>query len=185
MEALRKELGENKGLKVYLWNAMCHPEIGYEDLRSLLEFCRLLYEPIDQATVVLKLPRYWKLHNLGKVGHPCLCSAAMLLTWRQGKLKFTQTRKTRQKPIEKWKPKAGFSIPAPAASRPIKLKLMNSSVKQTSMPSSTPTPPPPIQAQPQPQPPSRRPSHTPAFANEVPAPQRKPSSHKITLKLKR
>lgn len=176
MEALRKELGGHQGLKLYLWNAICHPEIGYEDLKALLEFCRLLYDPIDNATVILRLPRYWKVQYLGKVRDLIRHGNHADIT--QGKLKFAQTNKVRKKPIEKWKPKGGFTAPAPMPNRPLKLKLTNSSAKQSSVVSSaTPTPPPQSSVP--------RKSQTPSFPIESSNQARKPNSGKITLKLKR
>ncbi|KAL8243616.1 hypothetical protein R6Q59_009874 [Mikania micrantha] len=157
MEALRKELGQHKALKTYLWNAVCHPEIGYEDLKALLEFCKLLYEPIDTARVILPLPRYWKVQALGK-----------------GKLKFSRTNKVRRKPMEKWQPKAkaATTVPEPTVTRPIKLKLS----AKPPISSTTPTPPPNIISRPPPPPPQQQSSQ-----DSIP----KPTSQKITLKLKR
>ncbi|OAL39527.1 hypothetical protein AYO20_01397 [Fonsecaea nubica] len=87
VKALREDLGQNDFLKSALWNAICYDQITLEDLQTLLDFCRLLYEPVNQVKVALRMPRYWKVHNLGK-----------------GKLKFSETRKVRNKPVLKWQP---------------------------------------------------------------------------------
>jgi transcription initiation factor TFIID subunit 2 len=67
MAALKKELGSHELLKEALWNAVCYDQITLEDLQTLLEFCRLVYEPKDEMKVTLRLPRYWRVENLGKV----------------------------------------------------------------------------------------------------------------------
>ncbi|KIW81221.1 hypothetical protein Z517_04246 [Fonsecaea pedrosoi CBS 271.37] len=87
VKALREDLGQNEFLKLALWNAICYDQITLEDLQTLLDFCRLLYEPVNEVKVSLRMPRYWKVQNLGK-----------------GKLKFSETRKVRNKPVLKWQP---------------------------------------------------------------------------------
>lgn len=65
--ALKKELGDDPALKAALWNAVSYDQITLEDLQTTLDFCRLLYEPVDEMKVTLRLPRYWKVENQGKV----------------------------------------------------------------------------------------------------------------------
>ncbi|EXJ80773.1 hypothetical protein A1O3_07057 [Capronia epimyces CBS 606.96] len=144
MAALKQELGDNHVLQSALWDAVCYDQITLEDLQTLLDFCRLLYEPINRMRVTLRLPRYWRVDNLGK-----------------GKLKFSQTRRVRSKPVSKWQPAVpvppGRPAPVLPPARPVAtpasgLKLtfkMGSS--QSSNP--TPTPPPPAPAPPPPPPP--------------------------------
>ena len=66
-EALKAELSTNEAMKQFLWDAICYPDIGLDDLQPLLEFCRLLYEPVDSAKVALQYPRYWRVEKTGKV----------------------------------------------------------------------------------------------------------------------
>ncbi|OAP60085.1 hypothetical protein AYL99_05087 [Fonsecaea erecta] len=94
VKALREDLGKNDALKSALWNAICYDQITLEDMQTLLDFCRLLYEPVNEVKVTLYLPRYWKVQNLGK-----------------GKIKFSRTSKVRKKPMQKWQP-----APPPTAS---------------------------------------------------------------------
>ena len=67
VKGLKQDLNGHAGLQSALWNAICYDQITLEDLRTLLDFCRLLYEPVNEMKVTLRLPRYWKVHNLGKV----------------------------------------------------------------------------------------------------------------------
>jgi transcription initiation factor TFIID subunit 2 len=67
MAALKKEVGGHEALNGPLWDAICYDQITLEDLQTLLDFCRLLYEPINRMKVTLRLPRYWQVQNLGKV----------------------------------------------------------------------------------------------------------------------
>lgn len=67
MAALKKELGDHGPLKAALWNAISYDQITLEDLQTLLDFCRLLYDPVNAMKVALRLPRYWRVENLGKV----------------------------------------------------------------------------------------------------------------------
>jgi transcription initiation factor TFIID subunit 2 len=67
MAALKKELADHRPLKSALWNAVCYDQITLEDLQTLLDFCRLLYEPVNEMKVTLRLPRYWRVKNMGNV----------------------------------------------------------------------------------------------------------------------
>ncbi|EXJ58437.1 hypothetical protein A1O7_05862 [Cladophialophora yegresii CBS 114405] len=149
VKALKNELGAHKALQTALWNAVCYNQIILEDLQILLDFCRLFYDPVNEMKVTLRLPRYWKVQSLGK-----------------GKLKFSETRKVRVKPVPKWHPLAPpVAIPQPPAqARPtipnLKLKLnLNKNTSgmnpqpSISLNNPSPTPPPPS-AQPAPARPS-------------------------------
>ena len=65
--ALREELGNNETLQDFLWKAISYSDIGERDLRPLLDFCRLLYEPVDSLKMSLNYPRYWGCERLAKV----------------------------------------------------------------------------------------------------------------------
>ncbi|KIY00709.1 uncharacterized protein Z520_03374 [Fonsecaea multimorphosa CBS 102226] len=154
VKALREDLGRNGPLRSALWHAICYDQITLEDLQTLLDFCRLLYEPVNEVKVTLRMPRYWKVQNLGK-----------------GKLKFSETRKVRNKPVPKWQPPPPPTAvlggpPRPALPQPrssigggsglkLKLKVGGSSTNDShsagpnrtpsvSLPNPTPTPPPPV-----------------------------------------
>ncbi|KAJ9500676.1 Transcription initiation factor TFIID subunit 2 [Exophiala xenobiotica] len=134
MAALKKELGSHELLKQALWNAVCYDQITLEDLQTLLEFCRLIYEPKDEMKVTLRLPRYWRVENLGK-----------------GKLKFAQTQKVRSKVVSKWQPplppiRTEMQPSRPSIGSAGGLKLTFKMGSQSSRP--TPTPPPPAPAAP-------------------------------------
>ncbi|KIW91684.1 uncharacterized protein Z519_07652 [Cladophialophora bantiana CBS 173.52] len=110
VKALREDLGKNGPLQLALWNAICYNQITLEDLQTLLDFCRLLYEPVNEMKVTLRLPRYWKVQNLGKVSSASFIDNTFSifeltrLSLLQGKLKFLETRKVRSKPVPKWQP---------------------------------------------------------------------------------
>lgn len=67
MEALKKELSGNETLKECLWAACNSTTIGLIELCNFLDICRVLYDPVTQKMVALKLPRYWRVKHLGKV----------------------------------------------------------------------------------------------------------------------
>lgn len=106
--ALKRELGENQALKAALWNAISYDQITLEDLQILLDFCRLLYEPVDEMKIALRLPRYWKVDNQGKVSFMLSLFVSggfyELTQDLQGKLKFSRTTKVRRKIVPKWQP---------------------------------------------------------------------------------
>jgi transcription initiation factor TFIID subunit 2 len=93
LKGLKKDLRDHETLKQSLWDAAEYEKITFDDLGTILDFCRMLYEPKDQIVVTLALPRYWKVQNLG-----------------HGKLKFSQTSKVRTKIM-----KARFQLADPAA----------------------------------------------------------------------
>lgn len=169
--ALRKELGEDTILKGALWTAVNYPEINLEDLATMLDFCRMLYQPKNQMKIRLELPRYWAVQNLGKVSsQKRLILDYVVADLSQGKLKFTHTDKIRTKQRVPWQPP--LEQPKRVGTG-LKLKIRQPSQAQVSIPqpgarliassTGTPTPPPPKQA--------------------PPPPQAQPQQKKITLKL--
>lgn len=150
--ALKKELGGHEALKSALWKVVCYDQITLEDLHTLLDFCRLLYDPVDSMKVCLRLPRYWRVQNLGKVSKPINNSFRVCThMFDQGKLKFAQTQKVRLRVVPKWQPPVPALRTDAQPSRPsigggggLKLTFKMSS-SQTSKPTPTPPPPPPVQ----------------------------------------
>ncbi len=71
VRALKEEMGSHQALQSALWNAICYDQVTLEDLQPLLDYCRLLYDPVDEMKVTLRLPRYWKVQNLGRVSIAC------------------------------------------------------------------------------------------------------------------
>lgn len=136
LNALKNEIGSHEALQKYLWQALNHPDVGYEDVKALLEFCQMIYPAEDHAIVAIRLPRYWKMDIVGK-----------------GKLRFRKSNKIRTKKFEAWKPKITIPLskapPAPAVRTGIKLKIGSNKQGSFSIPSPaavatpTPTPPPP------------------------------------------
>lgn len=116
LKALKKELGENYTLQRALWEALTHPDAGYEDVAAMIDFCQMLFEKKDEAHVRIPLPRYWKMEIIGK-----------------GKLAFKRSGSFRKKPSEPWphllRYQESTSLlgrpPAdkPASKVPLKLKL--------------------------------------------------------------
>lgn len=153
LKALKQELDSNVTLKEDLYQSLCHPAAGFEDIRATVEFCKMLYEPKDnEMRLTLELPRYWKIERLD--GY---------------KLRFFHSDKVRTKPMPAVAPKqpktmitlkstAGKPISAPQPIvPPIKLKYnaasRQNSISQARSPSvsaatGTPTPPPQTQTQP-------------------------------------
>lgn len=150
--ALKQELDGNVTLKEDLYQALCHPDAGFEDIRATVEFCKMLYEPKDtEMRLTLRLPRYWRVQRLE--GY---------------KFKFFQGEKVRTKAMPVIAPKQAkikfLSKPASTSTKPAiapnsaqhsagKLRLLNpsrqNSISQARSPSisvaaSTPTPPPPL-----------------------------------------
>lgn len=89
LSALKEEVGESHHLKRSLWAAVNSDILSVDEIQATLDFCRMMYEPIDSFMVKIRYPRYWKLEHLGK-----------------GKLKFSRTQHVRTKPFVKWVPKA-------------------------------------------------------------------------------
>ncbi|EHY58983.1 Transcription initiation factor TFIID subunit 2 [Exophiala dermatitidis] len=154
MAALKKELGGHEEFKAAMWDAICYDQITLDDLQTLLDFCRLLFEPVDQCRITLRLPHYWQVENLGK-----------------GQLRFTRSGKVRTKLVPKWQPPLAIvPPPRPATStsipsaRPsggggggLKLTFKMGGSSHSSNPTPTPPlpmPPPTQQTQPQSQPPT-------------------------------
>jgi len=140
----------------------------------LLDFCRLLYEPVNRMVVILREPRYWQVQSLGKVSdslHDCVYPVPEIRSNHyllQGKLKFSETHKVRKKPMQKWQPPApagrteqhqqttSTAPGGPKAAIPVKLRLnLNKGgigpnrQPSISLSTASPTPPPPPMAPPQ------------------------------------
>jgi transcription initiation factor TFIID subunit 2 len=67
LAALKDEIGKNEILKISLWAAVSSENISLDELQALLDFCRMLYDPVDSIMVKIRYPRYWKLEYMGKV----------------------------------------------------------------------------------------------------------------------
>jgi transcription initiation factor TFIID subunit 2 len=65
--ALRDEVGANDHLKRSLWAAVNSDILSLDELQSMLDFCRMIYDPVDSFMFRVRYPRYWKLEYLGKV----------------------------------------------------------------------------------------------------------------------
>lgn len=154
MAALKKELADHEPLKSALWNAVSYDKITLEDLQTLLDFCKLLYEPVDEMKICLRLPRYWRVQNLGDVSWAMFCYrlGSQANVNDQGKLKFSQTQKPRSRIMPKWQPPpppVPLTRPEHPPSRPSiggGLKLtFKMNANQAPNPTPTPPPAPPVQ----------------------------------------
>lgn len=65
--ALKEEIRDNDNLKSPLWTAVDSNILSLDELLATLDFCRMLYEPVDSCVVKIRYPRYWRLEYLGKV----------------------------------------------------------------------------------------------------------------------
>ena len=67
LAALKDEVDDNDDLKRPLWAAVNSSVLSLEELQTMLDFCRMLYDPIDSFMVKIRYPRYWRLEHMGKV----------------------------------------------------------------------------------------------------------------------
>lgn len=67
LAALKEEIGDNDNLKKSLWAAVNSDILTLDELEATLDFCRMLYDPVDSFVVKIKYPRFWKLEYKGKV----------------------------------------------------------------------------------------------------------------------
>jgi transcription initiation factor TFIID subunit 2 len=108
--ALKEEIGDNKDLARALWDAVNSNLLALHELQAVLDFCRMLYEPVDSLVVKLNYPRYWRLEYKGKVSFKSLLEhkggSEATDNHPQGKLKFSRTKHVRTKAFVKWVPKA-------------------------------------------------------------------------------
>lgn len=105
LDALKKEMGHNEWLQQFLYEALCHPNAGFEDKKVFLEYCIMLYEPVNKCKVSIILPRYWQMERLG-----------------HGKVRFIRSKKIRTKIVERWQSKG--SIPTASQTKiPLKISL--------------------------------------------------------------
>ena len=65
--ALKDEIGNNNDLKSSLWAAVKSDILSLGELQAMLDFCRILYDPVDSFVFIGRYPRYWKVENMGKV----------------------------------------------------------------------------------------------------------------------
>ncbi len=67
LAALKDEIGNSNDLKASLWAAVKSHILSIEELQAMLDFCKMLYDPVDSFIFIGKYPRYWKVENMGKV----------------------------------------------------------------------------------------------------------------------
>jgi transcription initiation factor TFIID subunit 2 len=65
--ALKEEIGNNDDLERSLWTAVKSDILSLEELQAMLDFCKMLYDPVDSFMFKFRYPRYWKLEYTGKV----------------------------------------------------------------------------------------------------------------------
>ena len=128
MEALRGELEKNEVLKTNLWSATTFRHVSLNELQTLLEYCRILYMPVNEMKITFKLPRYLRVQYLGNVSGPrCFRRHNLGTEFKQGRLKFTPTEKIRTRPAPKLirPPTAAYDLKPPTnrSSTPTGLKL--------------------------------------------------------------
>ncbi|KAJ5766253.1 uncharacterized protein N7511_003869 [Penicillium nucicola] len=95
--ALKRELASDGSMKEYMWAACNSPTMNLLELSELMDLCRVLYDPITSKLVRMKLPRYWKVKNLG-----------------HGKLHFTKSTNVRMGPSKGSKRKREEGMPPPS-----------------------------------------------------------------------
>ena len=78
--ALKEEVGDNDDLKRSLWAAVNSTILSIHEIQAMLDFCKMLYDPVDSLIFKIRYPRYWKVEYLGKVvlEHPSIHEA-----WRR------------------------------------------------------------------------------------------------------
>lgn len=120
IEALKRELSLDGSMKEYMWAACNSPTMNILELSELTDLCRVLYDPITSKLVRLRLPRYWKVKNLG-----------------HGKLHFTKSSTVRMGPSKgssKRKREEGMLPPS------TRITFKTSKTGTTPTPSATPLP---------------------------------------------
>ncbi|KAI9714981.1 MAG: hypothetical protein M1828_001088 [Chrysothrix sp. TS-e1954] len=81
IEGLKQDIGSRKTLANALWRAVKSPLLSPLEMLRLVDICALFYDPYNALEIRLRLPRYWRCENLG-----------------DGKVKFAETPKVREKP---------------------------------------------------------------------------------------
>ena len=160
LKALKKELSEEKILQRALWEALTHPDAGYEEIRATIDFCQMLYREKDEAQVTIRYPRYWTVETSGK-GKLVFKRGRSVRTkqFKPGKhlLDYRESLKVRDSvPLLKFSSKHNNTAVAAngkhtTAKIPLKLKVMNRrnsisfAANSPSVANSvaTPSPPPP------------------------------------------
>lgn len=67
LAALKLELGDNEKLARSLWAAVNSKVLTLHEILTMLDFCRMLYDPLDSFVLKINYPRYWEVEHLGKV----------------------------------------------------------------------------------------------------------------------
>jgi transcription initiation factor TFIID subunit 2 len=67
LAALKSELKGSSVLKKALWKAVQSQALNAYEQTDFLDICWILYDPVESMIVKLRLPRYYKATNLGKV----------------------------------------------------------------------------------------------------------------------
>lgn len=65
LDALKKELSGNVMLRESIWAACNSTCIGLMEISEFVDLCKILYDPVTSAKIVLKYPRRWKVQHLG------------------------------------------------------------------------------------------------------------------------
>ena len=96
--ALKSDIGSYVPLKAGIWEATNSSVMTISEISELLLVCDLMYEPTTSMTIMLSLPRYWRVVNQGRTPS----------TVPNGKprhfLRFTKDGKVRTKPFVKIQP---------------------------------------------------------------------------------
>jgi transcription initiation factor TFIID subunit 2 len=67
LAALKQDLGSNRNLQRSLWAAVNSDALMLHETQAMLDFCRMLYDPVDSFVLKIGYPRYWQQEYLGKV----------------------------------------------------------------------------------------------------------------------
>ena len=93
LAALKGELKGSPILKEALWRAVQSHALNAYEQTDFLDICWILYDPVESMIVNLKLPRYYKATNLGKVCYSFWIHL-LLLTFCTGSYQIQADRKS-------------------------------------------------------------------------------------------
>lgn len=65
IEALKREIGNDASLKEYIWSAVNALQVGVAEMSEITDLCNVMFDALTTKVVKARLPRYWKLQNLG------------------------------------------------------------------------------------------------------------------------
>ena len=65
--ALQETLETNEDLMELMWSAITSPRQGFLEVADLLSLAHSMYRPSTEYKITLRLPRYWKVRNIGQV----------------------------------------------------------------------------------------------------------------------